>query len=54
MDAARFKGLTNAVQRDIKEYVSSNVREFGTSMGAEGKTLKTISKLLHKTIAGMI
>jgi len=54
VDAARFKGLTNAVQRDIKEYVSSNVREFGTSMGAEGKTLKTISKLLHKTIAGMI
>jgi hypothetical protein len=42
------------VQRDMKEYVMTNVREFGTGMGAEAKTLHTISKLLHKTIAGMI
>lgn len=54
VDPARYKGLTNALQRDIKEYLTGNVRAYGTSMGQESKTLHTISKLLNKTVSGMV
>jgi len=53
VDPARYRGLTNAVQTDIKGHTMTAARGFGSGIAAESKTLTLISKLLRKTINGM-
>ena len=51
-DRASIKGSVEDMEGDL--YLTGNVRAYGTSMGQESKTLHTISKLLNKTVSGMV